>query len=247
MVGIYKFTNLVNGKIYIGQSINIEERRKSHIRASNSKKCNGYNYYLHKAFRKYGLENFKFEVIEECNKEQLNEREMFWINQYKSFLFENGYNMTTGGDNTSYHLQRPIYQIDLKTKKIVREYPSCFEAGRCLGKNQANIRHCCEGKYRYSYGYIWRYKDSYDPKELVSINYDDQILSFRIKTKKVYQYNKMTGKLLNEFNSSAHAEKEIGVKRSAIQNCLVNRSKSAGGFFWSYNKKEELKNDTNLA
>ena len=68
MVGIYKYQNLINGKIYIGQSKDIARRKKDHFtRAFNNFSTNSeYDSPLHRAMRKYGLENFSFEIIEEC-------------------------------------------------------------------------------------------------------------------------------------------------------------------------------------
>ena len=102
IIGIYKITNKINGKIYIGQSKNIFKRWSEHrYEAKNNDKP------LYKAFRKYGIENFTFEIIEICNIEQLNEREIFWTKFYNSY--NNGYNLTPGGDYSS------------KTQRIVKE------------------------------------------------------------------------------------------------------------------------------
>lgn len=93
---IYKITNLVNGKCYIGQtSQNIRKRWRDHINTSNEKNSNYYNYPLYKAFRKYGINNFKFEIIEECNVNELNEKEIFYIEEFNSY--KDGYNQTLGG------------------------------------------------------------------------------------------------------------------------------------------------------
>jgi len=73
--GIYKITNLINKKVYIGQSVNIESRWRDEKAASNCLSDCEYNSVRSRAFRKYGIENFSFEIIEECSKEQLNERE----------------------------------------------------------------------------------------------------------------------------------------------------------------------------
>jgi len=102
MIGIYKFQNKINSCIYIGQSLDIERRYKDHInRAKNNFKSNSeYDSPLHRAIRKYGIENFIFEIIEECSKEQLNEREQYWIAFYNSY--NNGYNCTTGGNNAEH-------------------------------------------------------------------------------------------------------------------------------------------------
>ena len=75
MIGIYKITNLVNGKSYIGQSINIRKRIINHKSTAFNPQERGYNYPLYKDIRKYGINNFSFDVIEECKKEQLNEKE----------------------------------------------------------------------------------------------------------------------------------------------------------------------------
>lgn len=93
MIGIYKITNKINGHFYIGQSIQIEKRWSNHKIAAFNKLDKGYEYPLYRAIRKYGLENFDFEIIEECSKEQLNERENYWIKYYQPT-----YNQTEGGD-----------------------------------------------------------------------------------------------------------------------------------------------------
>jgi group I intron endonuclease len=91
---IYKITNKVNGKIYVGQSKkSIEDRFQRHIKAAR-KKCNRY---LYDAMNHYGYDNFIIEVIEtDIEKEQIDEREQFWIKEL-STLMPNGYNMTKGG------------------------------------------------------------------------------------------------------------------------------------------------------
>lgn len=94
--GIYKITNLVNQKSYIGQSRRIEVRWKEEQAASQNVNSVAYNYLLSRAFRKYGLDNFSFEIIEVCNKEELNDREKYWIKYYHSFGSD-GYNQTPGG------------------------------------------------------------------------------------------------------------------------------------------------------
>lgn len=88
--GIYKIENLITGHVYIGQSVNITSRWAAHKRADD-------DFPIHRAIKKYGIENFDFSIIEECPKEQLNDREIYWINYYDSF--KNGYNATPGGQD----------------------------------------------------------------------------------------------------------------------------------------------------
>ena len=75
--GIYKIQNLINNKIYIGQSIEIERRWQKHLTAND-------NFLIHKALKKYGKENFIFSIVEECDQSQLDEREQYWIQYYNS-------------------------------------------------------------------------------------------------------------------------------------------------------------------
>lgn len=92
--GIYKITNKQNGKVYIGQSVDIERRWQEHRKRYNIEK---YDTLFYKAIRKYGLENFSFEIIEVCTKEELDDKEIYWIKHYNSFDAEYGYNLTIGG------------------------------------------------------------------------------------------------------------------------------------------------------
>lgn len=95
-IGIYKITNKINNNAYIGLSINIEKRWKAHIERSKNEFNKEYNKVLYKAFRKYGIENFSFEILEKCSKEELKEKEIYWIEYYNTY--KKGYNATPGGD-----------------------------------------------------------------------------------------------------------------------------------------------------
>lgn len=97
IIGIYVITNKVNGKQYIGLSNNCIRRWYDHrSRAINPKRRDDFDKPLYKAFRKYGLENFTFDILEECPKEELPEKEIYWINKKDTYL--RGYNATLGGD-----------------------------------------------------------------------------------------------------------------------------------------------------
>ena len=90
---IYKATNKVNGKSYIGQTIRtLYERKKSHFNVA----YNNPQFAFHNAIRKYGKENFKWEILCGCKDiDELNKKEKYYIKEYKTFG-KNGYNMTTG-------------------------------------------------------------------------------------------------------------------------------------------------------
>lgn len=94
MIGIYKIENNITHLVYIGQSRNIEQRWHNHCSHINSARNDGLP--LYRAFRKYGVENFSFSVVELCAIEELDEKEKFYIQKYNSFA-PNGYNLTLGG------------------------------------------------------------------------------------------------------------------------------------------------------
>ena len=91
--GIYKITNQLDSKVYIGQAVNLTERLKTHIKAGLGIDTPNSN--LYKAMRHDGVENFSFEIIEYCTQQELNNKEKFWINYFSSQDW--GYNMTSGG------------------------------------------------------------------------------------------------------------------------------------------------------
>lgn len=95
--GIYKITNLINGHCYIGQSRNIEDRWAKEKHRAFNPNTEEYKTTRSQAFRKYGLENFSFEILEICKISELNKKEKFYINKYDSYF--NGYNETTGGNS----------------------------------------------------------------------------------------------------------------------------------------------------
>lgn len=98
--GIYKWTSASN-KIYIGQSIDLERRKYSFLKA---KFYTSEGSYIDRARQKYGSENFKYEILEECPIDLLDERETYWINYYESYDRSKGYNLTSGGDGLkNYH------------------------------------------------------------------------------------------------------------------------------------------------
>lgn len=105
--GIYKIGFLTTSKVYIGQSTDIYRRITEHWLSANatednlnSKTQRDYMLPVHRAMRKYGRENVYIEILERCSREQLNERERYWIQQYQSDNKEHGYNLASGGQDT---------------------------------------------------------------------------------------------------------------------------------------------------
>ena len=104
---IYKVTNLINNKIYIGKKV---EDRKTYYGSGTAIKL---------AINKYGKKNFKKEILEKCNaKEELNKREIYWIEKLNS-KFPNGYNLTDGGEGVAGVTEETKEKIKIARKKQI--------------------------------------------------------------------------------------------------------------------------------
>ncbi len=131
MIGIYKITNNVNKKVYIGQSIDIKRRWREH------KKCKDLYNPLYQDMKVNRIDNFSFDVIEECSQQQLNEREQFWISYYDSY--KNGYNRTIGGEGS--FCQNNIDNSSIKlTNKQWLLYYYMINLANILTDEQTNLR-----------------------------------------------------------------------------------------------------------
>lgn len=187
MVGIYKITNMRNGKIYIGQSVDINHRKSCH--EYDLKHDRHKNLHLQ---REYNLEPdaFKFEIICECREEDLNELEIFYIQKYSCLDDRFGYNLDKGGigagrmsDETKAKISkakmgnRAMCGIRLSDewKQHLSEaqphkrrvecvetgviYDSFADAARKTGLNRTKIVSCCTGKRNKTGGLHFRYAD----------------------------------------------------------------------------------------
>jgi group I intron endonuclease len=95
---IYIFQNKLNNKIYVGQTVDFERRVKTHFKNA---KGNHKNLYFYGALRKHGFENFNYFVIEDLSSfEEMNEAEKFWIEYFRSWDKNFGYNLTFGGEGS---------------------------------------------------------------------------------------------------------------------------------------------------
>lgn len=167
--GIYKITNKISGKCYIGQAVDIRSRLMNHVLQSKNKKT-----VLYKAINKYGIENFDCRVLIIINtfgktqdeiKKELNYHECFYVDLYNSY--NNGYNMTLGGDSVrlgfkhtketiekikkahknykprrAFDVSKKTYGYDLLTQTII-DGESIAEISHKTGVNHRSIGHIC--------------------------------------------------------------------------------------------------------
>ena len=140
MIGIYVITNDVNGRQYVGQSVNIVKRIKQHFSGRDP-------IAIDLAIKKYGSEHFFWEIIEECSVDQLDERESYWISALDTY--NNGYNCTLGGQGSRLG-GNVIYTVDeikqLRTIYANHDYKSFKEVFEKYGRgNEQSFREVFKG------------------------------------------------------------------------------------------------------
>lgn len=185
MIGIYKITN-PTGKIYIGQSTNIERRRTEYFNKNKCKKQAA----LYFSLTKYGFSEHIFEIVEECAAEDLNVRERYWQDYYN--VLQEGLNcrLTGTGDRSGVFskesLKKRVASTDyqsFQTKRLasrdeqaiskkkykavlqytkegtfVKEWESLKQAADKLKLYYVNISNCLQGRQKTAGGFTWEYK-----------------------------------------------------------------------------------------
>lgn len=205
MAYIYKITNLINKKIYVGKtSFTIQKRWQEHKK--DASKNNFKNRPLYAALLKYGFENFSIEILEECSNELVNKREVFWIKKLDSY--ESGYNATLGGDGALKGNHEEVFNL--------------FESG-------ANT-HQIKEKTGYSLWHIVKILklQGVSPKEIS----DRRVDSLK---KQVVKIDKYTDEVLEIFPSVIAAQKSLNKSSAwHITEVCQGKRKSAFGYKWEY-------------
>lgn len=238
--GIYKITNKVNGKVYIGQTYDLYYRWNRHRSDLDNNRHS--NRHLQSSWNKYGKDNFKYEIIEKCGLDIIDDREIYWIRNYDSI--KTGYNQCEGGlgcrgyKHTEEEIkkmravQNPkrVIQFDLKGS-IIREWDSASHAGKQLNLYTLSIKNGCERKSHVKTvgGFIWMYKDEYEKSGLN--NY--YLSPTKLNTKKINQYD-MDMKFIKTWESIKSIVKEFGYSRASISNNCTGKTKYSHGYIWRY-------------
>ena len=232
---IYKHTNLINGKIYIGQTCQKPEDRWDYGCAYKK-----HNLHLYNAIKKYGWqEGFSHEIIETNipTIEEANEKEKYWIAFYNC-KEPNGYNQNDGGgSNAGYKVSNEVkLKIGIANGKPVKcletdeIFYSAAEAGRQLEIEHSHITDVCNAKRTHVNNLHWEYVDNPLPGIAIEekIKYLEQLKHKRkSKAIKCIELNRI-------FDGAIDAQNELGICRSSICVACKNPNRKAGGYHWEY-------------
>jgi group I intron endonuclease len=233
--GIYKITNLINNKIYIGSSKDIESRFYYH--KCKLKHSGHVNKHLLSAWNKYGEENFKFEILKEISLSLLRKAEQFYINKYQSLNPKYGYNKTIVVSNLWDDLEKVnvinknyiYFGCYNKEGKLFKVFRNINEIDSFFGKRIKRVYDSCNSNLTKSAnGYYWiRFNVEFEkfPKTI--------ILSGRKgRHRKILQYD-LKGNFIKEWNSAVEASKTLELSSFNITRCLKLNNKYKN-FKWFY-------------
>ena len=241
---IYQYTNLINNKVYIGQTNNIDRRVREHKSNSFNPKSINYNNIIHKAIRKYGYENFKIDILEIIETDDytiINEKEQYWIKEKKSLITEHGYNVVEGGNNYWRSFLTPEAVQDIKSL-IIQGIPYS-EIQNIYPISKTFISDINSGKYFYDNNLtypLFKYRINEDIYDALVEDLEKPELTFKELAQK-YGLGESTvkkfnyGKLQNGFYDGNYPIRKITpqeYKRIQIKDYLLNTN---------YSKKEIVK------
>jgi len=243
--GIYKFTNKINGKIYIGETMNFKQRMRGHVARSYDE---NWTAVISRAFRKYGFSNFEYEIIESyplksVTKDFLIEREAFFIKELDAMNVDKGYNRCPYGVNT----------IGYKFSEESRKKMSIARKKRVMRRESIEKQALSiSGEKNYNYGkkmtderkaLLIKATTTREITEEERINKSLGHLNSENKPRKpIYQLDKETGEILRTWRSLSDAVRHLGKRSpSDIANSTRYPHKSAYGFKWRFLTEEEKK------
>lgn len=222
---IYKYTNLINGKVYIGQTVDEVKRKKSHLLSVKR----GSKLSFHCAIRKYGIVNFSYEVIDGANSNsELNYKEIHHIH-LNGCLAPNGYNLRLGNQPTP-SMQRQVIAINELTgiETVYRSVSQC-ERLLCIPRN--TVYEILNGRRKYvaRSGYFFKYKDTEPNKKILKIKEERNVKRIDPKTneEKIYLSAKLAS--VDGFNPDL-IRNVCTRKTSGLRKARATYKK----YFWEY-------------
>lgn len=151
--------NVLNQIVYVGQTIHWPRRQLAHKSTAFNPNDPSYEFPLYRAIRKYGIENFSFEVLCECDNSELNSREIALIREYDTYY--NGYNLTTGADHIGERTRQFSKEIIKQVVEEIKFTNQTFdEIGSKYGMSAGSVSLINLGKHSYTEDYDYPLRPS---------------------------------------------------------------------------------------
>lgn len=242
---IYKITNKLNNKIYIGQTIKerATDRFSQHRYLANHIDQENSISYLHRAMHLQGVDNFSFEVIEQVENEQLNEREKYWISFYNS-LAPNGYNLTEGGAGTiGYSRPQSVEEKEKRkqsNKNFYIQHPEAkqivSERTKKLWENEEYRKKVTESNKKFYQEHSDMFKGENNPmygKKHTQEALDKIKAHAATRKLRIAQLDKDTLEVIQIFDGVKDAEKALKVSHGWLSKA-AKQDKIAYGYRWKF-------------
>lgn len=226
--GIYKITNKINGHFYIGQSIDIMARFRSHHFSAQHLKDKDHKTPIHLAINKYGWDNFDKEILERCSREQLNSREQYWIETLGATKNGN-YNILLGGQDRIAFDEKPVELYDLDGN-YVRTIQSATKVAEELGVHRGFVYQVLHQQRPTCKNYQMKYVENTDVKI-------EKFISRQGGCVLVNQIHPATNEIIATYPSIAEAARATGADSSTITKVCKNKLKTTKGYIWKYVKE----------
>lgn len=232
--GIYTITNLINGKIYLGFCQNFRSRYSDHkITLKNNKHGNSY---LQSAYNKYGKDNFKFEILEYCDKEFLANQENYWCNMLNLHNKNFGYNIQpTHPDNLKSHSEETKLKIRTNTKGIKKSEETKKRMSEGMKGKKKSLEH--RKNLSLSRTGIKINKKTLEVLKLSNTgrkHSEEEKIKRAEKIKKPIIQMDLDGNFIKEWNSATDAKKALHIKGAHIYDCCKNKRIKCDNFKWRY-------------
>lgn len=255
MFQVYKITNNLNNQCYIGSSVEVERRWRQHKEASINEKDHHYDYPLMRAFRKFGIDNFTFEIIDSTeNYSEMIQKEHDYIIK-EDCIYPKGYNQTERTDSPMFDPEiakkmsrtkrekygKRVCEID-NQNNIICIWNSLAEAGEQTKLDRYKISNVCNGIRLTTGNRTFRFLDEnneiIEPEKKIN-----QITEHRITkaSKAVVQIDKSTDEIIQIYDNISLAAKAIQGDASVISKCCRGiKYKTHKGYKWKYLEEESF-------
>lgn len=210
---IYKATNTITNKVYIGATTkSINERKLDHLQKSEKKVGS----YFQEAIQTYGMDSFIWEQIDTASSnDELAKKEVQYIEEFDTIL--NGYNSDKGGG-----FKKTVYQFNIETGDLIDYYKDLSSAANAVNATKTGISNACLNYNKTCKGYVWSYSSTFELSSTLDLR------------KKIVTQFSLDGNFIAYYESASEASRKTGISKTCITRCCRKERQNSGGSLWEY-------------